>query len=525
MKTTVGSNIGRYEIVAEVGRGGMGVVYRARDPKIDRLVAIKTISLLGQDPEEERDYRQRFVHEAQAAGRLSHPGIVTIFDVGEEAETHEPYIVMEYVAGESLKKLLTLGDRKIPVAQALQLAYELADALHYAHSEGVIHRDIKPANILVTGGGHAKIADFGIAKLNLSNLTLPGQLLGSPSYMSPEQLSGEGVDARSDLFSLGVVFYNMLTGFRPFQGNSATTVCFKVVNRDPVPVTSLDAALPPELDQILARAMAKEPSQRYQSAAEMAQAIEEFRRQHQLLSTGASTSQWFVGTTDYSTAAAVLDKQPLPGTGASKNPHPLLSIRHLAYAGFALVLLAISGGLVATKFHQSVPAVAGLVTAPTQAPPAISTPPSTPPAKTDSVPHQSKSAVVRKTPSVVSARLHASSATLQPAPLATSIMQVEIDHPFKDVSVTIWLDQQVVYQKDLHGETKSRAVVFRQVQGHQSDSIPVASGKHQLRVHAETPDNAYDQSKTITAMFEESGETVLHVHCAKQGGQMDVTVQ
>src|SRR5579863_4942444 len=358
MKTIVGSNIGRYEIVAEVGRGGMGVVYRARDPKIDRLVAIKTISLVGQDPEEERDYRQRFVHEAQAAGRLSHPGIVTIFDVGEEAETHEPYIVMEYVAGESLKKLLTLGDRKIPVAQALQLAYELADALHYAHSQGVIHRDIKPANILVTGGGHAKIADFGIAKLNLANLTLPGQLLGSPSYMSPEQLSGEGVDARSDLFSLGVVFYNMLTGFRPFQGNSATTVCFKVVNRDPVPVTSLDAALPPELDQILARAMAKEPSQRYQSAAEMAQAIEEFRRQHQLLTTWNTTSLWFAGTTDYSTAAAALDKQSLPATSTAKSPEAALSLRHLVYAGCVLLLLAISGGLIATKFQQQVPAVA-----------------------------------------------------------------------------------------------------------------------------------------------------------------------
>jgi serine/threonine protein kinase len=290
-------------------------------------------------------------------------------------------------------------------------------------------------------------------------------------------------------------------------------------------VTSLDAALPPELDQILARAMAKEPSQRYQSAAEMAQAIEEFRRQHQLLTTGTSSSLWFAGTTDYSTAAAALDKQPLPATGTPKKPQPRLSIRHLVYAGCALLLLAISGGLIATKFRQPTPAVAALVTAPSQPSPVISRPASAPPAKADATLPQSKPAPVRKAPSVVSARLHASSATLQPATPATSIMQVEIDHPFKDVSVTIWLDTQVVYQKDLHGETKSRAVLFRQVQGHQSDSIPVASGKHQLRIHAQTPDNGFDQSKTITAMFEESGETVLHVRCAKQGGQMDVTVQ
>jgi hypothetical protein len=161
-----------------------------------------------------------------------------------------------------------------------------------------------------------------------------------------------------------------------------------------------------------------------------------------------------------------------------------------------------------------------LVTAPTQPTPAISEPMG--PAKADIAP---KPVSVHKPASVVLAKLHTSPPTLHPATSATSIMQVEIDHPFKDVSVTIWLDQQVVYQKDLHGETKSRAVLFRQVQGHQSDSVPVASGKHQLRVQVQTPDGVYDQSKTITAIFEESGETVLHVRCAKQGEQMDVTVQ
>ena len=205
----VGTRLGRYEIDAEIGRGAMGTVCRARDPKIDRMVAIKTISLAGLEPEAEAEYRQRFFTEAQAAGRLSHPGIVTIFDVGEEADTRTPYIVMEYVSGPSLHNILSGKNKKLPLSTALELAQEVAEALDYAHAQGVVHRDIKPGNILLTAGGHAKIADFGIAKLNQTHMTLPGQILGSPAFMAPEQLSGEGVDARSDLFSLGVVLFTM----------------------------------------------------------------------------------------------------------------------------------------------------------------------------------------------------------------------------------------------------------------------------------------------------------------------------
>ena len=268
---------GRYEILGELGRGAMGVVYKARDPKINRVVAVKTISLAGQPPEEEREYRERFYREAEAAGRLSHPGIVTIFDVGEEPETRAPYIVMEFVGGQSLDKLLSGANHKIPVETALQLTLELADALDCAHGQGVVHRDLKPANILLTEDGHAKIADFGVAKLNLSNHTLGGHVLGTPAYMSPEQLDGEVVDGRSDVFSLGVILYTVLTGYRPFQGNSAMTVSFKVVNRDPVPATVLNADLPHGLDYIIGRAMAKDPAQRYQRGMEMVLDIQELQ--------------------------------------------------------------------------------------------------------------------------------------------------------------------------------------------------------------------------------------------------------
>jgi eukaryotic-like serine/threonine-protein kinase len=287
MKTEMASHLGRYQIDAEIGRGAMGLVYLAHDPKIDRQVAIKTISLFTQEIEEEHEFRERFFIEARAAGRLSHPGIVTIFDVGEDPATREPYIVMEYVPGQPLNKILSGENRKLPLGPALQITQEVAEALNYAHAQGVVHRDIKPANILISLDGHPKIADFGVAKLNQGLMTIPGQILGSPAYMAPEQLSGEGTDPRSDLFSLGVILYSMLTGFRPFQGNSAATVSFKVVNQDPLPVTSFDSDLPAALDRLVSRAIAKDPSQRYQTGLEMAQEIQKVRERHGLLGPAA----------------------------------------------------------------------------------------------------------------------------------------------------------------------------------------------------------------------------------------------
>lgn len=278
MISTKKAFIGRYEILGEIGRGAMGVVYKARDPHIDRTVAIKTISLFDLEAADDQEFRERFQQEARTAGRLSHPGIVAIFDVGSDPETNAPYIVMEYVAGSSLSKLLLEDHGKMPLDPALQIVQEVAEALDYAHSEGVTHRDVKPANILLTADGHAKLADFGIARLDQSHLTLPGRLLGSPAYMAPEQMKGEATDGRSDLFSLGVVLYRLSTGYRPFQGNSTATVCYKLLRQDPLPPSALNSELPFELDDFLSRAMAKEPEQRFQTGKEMALAIQSLRK-------------------------------------------------------------------------------------------------------------------------------------------------------------------------------------------------------------------------------------------------------
>src|SRR5579863_1098556 len=291
METPETKRFGRYEIVGELGRGAMGVVYKARDPQIDRVVAIKTVSLWGQEPEEEAEFRMRFMNEAQAAGRLHHSGIVSIFDLGESPENHDPYIVLEYVSGESLSRILA-REKKLTLGRALKLAEEIADALDYAHAQGVIHRDIKPANILVTQEGRAKIADFGIAKLNLAHFTLPGRVLGTPAYMAPEQLSGEGCDGRSDLFSLGVILYVMVTGHSPFQGNSATTVCYKVLNREPLAASALDLDLPRALDAVISRAMAKDPNFRYQRGSEFAADLRQLQLQYQA---GATTTSLNAG--------------------------------------------------------------------------------------------------------------------------------------------------------------------------------------------------------------------------------------
>lgn len=263
--------LGRYEIVAELGRGAMGAVFRARDPRIDRVVAIKTIAVAGASAKDMEEYRQRFFREAQAAGRLSHPGIVTIFDVDEDQASHTPFIVMEYVDGRPLDEFVAANaDNRLPLATAVDLVQQIAVALDYAHASGIVHRDIKPGNVLVTPENRTKIADFGIAKLSMMEVTVPGQVLGTPAYMSPEQLSGNAIDGRSDLFSLGVIAYWLLTGVKPFTGQSITEVSIQVATKDPAPATQAAPELNKDFDYILRRALAKDPAQRYQHGKELA---------------------------------------------------------------------------------------------------------------------------------------------------------------------------------------------------------------------------------------------------------------
>jgi serine/threonine-protein kinase len=272
------TKLGRYEVLSELGKGAMGIVYLAKDPVIGRMVAIKTIRMatLTEDDAEAREFRERFIREAQTAGILSHPNIVTIHDIGEDGDSQTSFIAMEYIEGRNVKSLLA-EKLKFSWDQIADITAQIAEALDYAHRKGIIHRDIKPANVIITTDGKIKITDFGIAKIASSNLTTTGQFLGTPNYMSPEQVSGAPVDGRSDIFSLGVVLYELLTHRKPFQGDNLTAISYKIVHEDFTPPAALSADIPTDFNSIVSKAMAKDPWNRYQRGKDFALALHQLR--------------------------------------------------------------------------------------------------------------------------------------------------------------------------------------------------------------------------------------------------------
>ncbi|HEX5091447.1 MAG TPA: serine/threonine-protein kinase [Burkholderiales bacterium] len=279
MAAVMPETLGRYKVLEVIGRGAMGVVYKAVDPAIDRVVAIKTINL-SLNPEELSEYEARFQQEIKAAGRFSHPNIVTVYDVGRTDEL--AYMAMEFLNGRELKDLLA-GGQRLEVATAVELLAQVADGLAFAHEHGIVHRDVKPSNIMVIelpNGVLAKITDFGIARMPGSAVkTMTGIVLGSPRYMSPEQVVGRPLDARSDVFSLGVVLYETLTGVAPFDGENLTAIMHATANVQPEPPSARNAAVPRMLDLIVAKALAKSLDDRYPSMRELALDLREIGRQ------------------------------------------------------------------------------------------------------------------------------------------------------------------------------------------------------------------------------------------------------
>lgn len=263
--------LGKYTIEGELGRGAMGIVYRGHDPDLDRTVAIKTFRKDTLDKSESTELLERFKREAQAGGRLQHPNIVSIYDYDEDADV--AFIAMEIIRGKELKEFFD-GNQRFAAKDAVRLMSQLLDALEYAHRHGVVHRDIKPANLILMDDGTLKITDFGIARLESSTLTQAGTVLGTPTYMSPEQFMGQTVDGRSDLFSSGVILYQFLTGEKPFIGSSITTIMHKVLKEEPISPSELNVQVPPAFDAVVKKAIAKRPDDRYQTAAEFRDALQ-----------------------------------------------------------------------------------------------------------------------------------------------------------------------------------------------------------------------------------------------------------
>jgi hypothetical protein len=461
--------LGRYEIVAELGRGAMGAVFRARDPKIDRTVAIKTISVPGAGAKEAEHYRQRFFREAQAAGRLSHPGIVTIYDVGEDEAAHTPFIVMECVDGQSLDRLAAAAPSgTLPRAVALELVQHIAEALDYAHSQGIVHRDIKPANIIVTGSGLPKIADFGIAKVSQVETTLPGHVVGTPAYMSPEQLNGKAVDGRSDLFSLGVIAYWLLTGAKPFDGATLTEICIQVATKDPSPPSQLMPGLSADFDYLLARALAKDPVMRYQRCSDLAADLEDLRTGKKPRSIAQSARTEELARAEQTVAlpgktAAVLTPRALsPVTSVAAGPVPhqaagQVSPRRnkvLIYFLAAALLLLLGAGLTAASFSRSRPAT----------------------------------------------------------------LQIVGQYPFRQGEIYIWVDGDLRYHDELHNSSSPHAKPPHASSGHESLALtlPVTAGRHTIRVQVDAVGQIYDHDTAIPGLFRAYTQKTLTVNFASK---------
>jgi serine/threonine-protein kinase len=310
MGATEPAQLGRYVIQSEIGRGAMGVVYKATDSVLERPVAVKTVNIT-LEREYADKYEKRFYQEAKAAGSLNHPNIVTIHDVGKSGDV--VFMAMEYIEGVELRTLIGEG-KPLRLAQALSIAAQVAEGLAFAHQRGVVHRDVKPANIMVVANGPVKITDFGIARMRGSgDLTQTGMLLGSPKYMSPEQVIGKRADQRSDIFSLGVILYEMLCGVAPFNGENVTALMYQIVNFVPPAPSGVNGAVPQMLDFIVAKMLAKPLEERYQDAAEVARDLRECERQ---LAAAAAPA---------ASPATATSTQPLPPAAtASALPQPKL---------------------------------------------------------------------------------------------------------------------------------------------------------------------------------------------------------
>jgi len=333
----VPAKIGRYEVKGKLGQGAMGEVFRAHDPVLDRDVAVKRISA-GLDADD--TVRKRFEREARSAANLNHPNIITVYELGVEGE--QLFMAMELLNGVDLK--LALSQRKMTLEDKLDVTEQICEGLAFAHAHDVVHRDLKPANIHLLPGGKVKIMDFGLARMSGSDMTSTGTVMGTPHYMSPEQVRGARADSRSDVFSLGCVLYELLTGRKPFDAESMHAVLFKVLQEEPPPVLELAPGLAPVLAQVVDKALAKDPAERFQSAGDMLGAL---RRARQAAAAGRGHER----TADLDrTVAAPLARHPpktVERTASSRSgsrPPPSDGSRRALVSGLAIALVAVAGG-------------------------------------------------------------------------------------------------------------------------------------------------------------------------------------
>jgi serine/threonine protein kinase len=521
------SRVGRYEILRELGRGAMGVVYEAQDPVLGRTIALKTIhpSVGGKDDREA--FESRFFTEARVVARLQHPGIVVVHEVGRDAESGILYIALEHLKGRTLADL-TDGGRTVGWRKAARILARVARALHHAHAHGITHRDMKPANVMVLDTGETKIMDFGIAKIEaaLHPPTAAGEFLGTPLYMAPEQAQGGPVGPRTDVFALGAIGYSLLTGRPAFLGENVARIVMRVVNEDPRPPSQLVPGVPPELDGILARALAKDPASRYPDARSVAEDLEaalEGRTPPHLL--GGVTARPNPGpelelvlADDDPGSIEPRVAEPAPSSSAAEpspakagaqspptysrtwaapgppveSPHsqPVPpSVRAETWRRLArrslLVAFGVLGGVAVSYFLVDREEVPGAATVP-----------GSPAAEAPAAPEVPASPAPEASPEPQTGSGEAGTPDGQ--------LAVDFEHTLKTGQLRIWLDGELIVEQRLAGQASKKGLVFTVRKGSYRDMLEVPPGHHSLRVQVKWDDS--ERSERIAGTFE-AGET------------------
>jgi serine/threonine-protein kinase len=496
------SRIGRYEILSELGRGAVGRVFLARDPNIDRKVALKVFAPRGDlEAGQESDLHRRFVLEAQAAGRLRHPGIVTVFDAASDTTAGLSYIAMEYVEGASLKHRL---DRSgpLPLDEAIFIVGQVALALGSAHSEGLVHRDIKPANILISSDGVAKVTDFGVVKFASMSETVAGTVLGSPFYMSPEQLKEEHIDGRSDLFSLGVVLYECVTGEVPFTGTTIPAITYKILEIDPRPPELAQPLASDLLIQVMKRALAKDPEERYQSGQEFAEAlgipVPNSGVESGMVNVQAPPPEAETPSSEGPVPGEPVESRLGSGTAALSEPRLQTTLAIVRkHAGWVLLVGgAILAALILMPWTTSVTEGPQIVESVTP-PPIVFAEDETPLEFPESPPEQEEP-------------------ELQPVPSQPdmSTLNVRYNNRLKLANMSIWIDERKLWERDVAAPKN----VFKRLAGKDvRTKLEVPAGEHIVEVRMRRSEGKPDLTSEVAAVFEPDRSHLLRVRYVRPG--------
>ncbi|HEY7409299.1 MAG TPA: serine/threonine-protein kinase [Vicinamibacteria bacterium] len=511
-------HIGRYKIEAELGRGMMGVIYKAADPDLGRTVALKTVALAFTVSEDDREaFRRRFLEEARIAARLSHPGIVVVHEVGRDAETGLLYMSLEYLRGRTLAQIMTT-DGRLRWEEAMRLGGRVAAALHHAHGEGVVHRDIKPANIMVLETGEPKLLDFGVAKAPTQQLTAAGQFFGTPAYMSPEQACGLNVDGRSDLFSLGCVLYQAMTGSVPFTADSIPLLLSRILNEDPPLPSSVAPEIPPEVDILMRRLLAKDRQLRYADGEALAADIDDIlehrplrpfsQRPEASTAVAAGLTEPPEDTLDLR-LSFLLDEDPAvdasvappPGAAVVGPLAPTVPSRPTMPRQWLIPSALLGAGAAAmlalfalTSRRLDPPPLPSTAAAPTAT---VET------AETTSAPVPPPAG--EPEPPVPAPAADAGPAAARPQPPARSArLQVRLDHHLRDGTLRVWVDDQLRLEQALRAQRTRNLLFVRLYRGRVAETLPVSPGRHRVRAEV-----AWDgrQARDLAIGHFEAGQT------------------